>query len=60
MVQGDRKDFWYSCINQSVAAADMTMNIMGMNVNITCQQPNGATRLSAVAALSALLAFVAM
>jgi len=45
-------------MNQSVAAADMTMNIAGANVKVTCVG-SGARRLVAVT-LGAVLAFVAI
>ena len=55
---GDQYDgqFFYACINQSVAAADMTMNIMNANVNVRCVE-SGAKKLIGLT-VSSILALV--
>jgi len=50
-----KKDFWYVCVDRSVAPGDMTMNVADYNVQIKCVQ-SGSMKL--VAAASALLALV--
>ena len=57
----DTKDVFYVCINQSIAAADMTLNVMDVSVGVTCAQNtmSGAMRLVSASALT-LLAFVAI
>jgi hypothetical protein len=50
------KEIWYACVDRSLAAADMTMNIANFDVNITCVQ-SGANKIVAITA-SAILALV--
>lgn len=51
------KDFWYVCINQSVAAANLDMNIADYSVSVKCVE-SGARRLVSIAT-TALLAYIA-
>lgn len=51
--RGNQSDVWYACVDQSLAAADMTMNIMGNSVNVTCVQ-SGAMRIAGVTMAAAL------
>ena len=54
--QGDSKEFWYACIDRSLAAADMTMNVANYSVNIKCVE-SGSMKIAGLTA-SALLALV--
>ena len=45
-------------MNQSVAAADMNMNIAGANVKVTCVGSGARTLIAAT--LSAILAYIAI
>jgi hypothetical protein len=61
VLQPDSKDVFYVCINQSVAAADLSMNVMDVNVSVKCAEGtmSGAMRLVSASVLT-LLAFVAI
>jgi hypothetical protein len=47
---------WYACLDRSMAAADMTMNVAGMEVDVTCVVGSGAMKIAASAAAFAALA----
>jgi len=47
------------CINQSVAAADMSMNIAGASVSLKCQEPTMSKAMRLVSAgAAAFLTYV--
>ena len=47
---------WFACLDRSMAAADMTMNVMGMEVDVACVVGSGAMKMAASAAAFAALA----
>jgi len=55
-IGGGKKDpdFWYTCIDRSMGASDMTMNIANNSVNIKCVD-SGSMRIAGLT-VSALLA----
>jgi hypothetical protein len=57
-VMGPTTDYWYACVDQSLAAADMTMNMMGANVAITCVE-SSAMKVAGVA-MTATLALISI
>ena len=50
-----QREFWYACVDQSLAAADINMNIAGMSVAINCVN-SGASRITALTAGAVLAA----
>ena len=45
----------YACLDRSAVPADMTMNVAGVNVDVTCVVGSGAMKVAAsAAALGAL------
>lgn len=52
-------DYWYACVDKSLAAVDMTMRIAGHEVTIACVE-SGAMRVAKVAMTAALALFSIM
>ena len=50
-----QREFWYACVDQSLAAADINMNIAGISVAINCVN-SGASRITALTAGAVLAA----
>ena len=41
------REFWYACVDQSLAATDVSMNIANMSVTINCVN-SGASQITAL------------
>ena len=47
-------EYWFVCVDRSITAADMTMNVAGANVAITCVESKAMKIAASISAFAAL------